>query len=160
MKQSFKTGLSFGLTSGVITTLGLLTGLSYSSGSRVVVVAGIITIAIADAFSDALGIHLSTETNSKNSDRDVWESTAATFIAKFIVALTFIPLVIFLSLKTAVMASVGWGLFLLVILSYYIAVKENKKPLLVIGEHLAIAIAVVLITAVVGNWIDSWFLGR
>ncbi|MGZ8381620.1 MAG: hypothetical protein ACXW4C_08190, partial [Nitrospira sp.] len=55
MKASFKTGLSFGLTSGVITTLGLMVGLHSGTHSRTVVIGGILTIAIADAMSDALG---------------------------------------------------------------------------------------------------------
>jgi vacuolar iron transporter family protein len=37
MKPSFKTGLSFGLTSGVMTTLGLRVGLHAGTGSRAVV---------------------------------------------------------------------------------------------------------------------------
>ena len=49
MKASFKTGLSFGLTSGVITTLGLMVGLHSGTHSRTVVIDGILTIAIADA---------------------------------------------------------------------------------------------------------------
>ena len=56
MKPSFKTGFSFGLTSGVITTLGLMVGLHSGTHSRSVVIGGILTIAVADAMSDALGM--------------------------------------------------------------------------------------------------------
>jgi len=55
MKDSLRTGISFGLTSAVITTLGLMVGLHSGTHSKIVVLAGILTIAIADAFSDALG---------------------------------------------------------------------------------------------------------
>lgn len=55
MKHSLKTGLCFGLTSATITTLGLMVGLHSFSGSKAVIIGGILTIAIADAFSDALG---------------------------------------------------------------------------------------------------------
>ena len=54
MKQSLKTGFSFGLTSGVITTLGLMVGLNAGTHSRLAVIGGIVTIAVADALSDAL----------------------------------------------------------------------------------------------------------
>ena len=40
MKASWKTGLSFGLTSGVITTLGLMVGLHAGTHSRAVVLGG------------------------------------------------------------------------------------------------------------------------
>ena len=59
MKESVKKGFGFGLTSGVITTLGMMVGLNASTGSRTAVIGGIIAIAIADAFSDAVGMHIS-----------------------------------------------------------------------------------------------------
>jgi hypothetical protein len=45
VRPSLRTGLSFGLTSGIITTLGLMVGLHAFSGSKLVVVGGILTIA-------------------------------------------------------------------------------------------------------------------
>jgi len=38
MKQTLKTGLSFGLTSGTITTLGLMVGLHSGTGSKLVII--------------------------------------------------------------------------------------------------------------------------
>ena len=67
MKPSYRTGLSFGLTSGIITTLGLIVGLNGSTHSKFAVIGGILTIAIADAFSDALGIHVSQESQDLQS---------------------------------------------------------------------------------------------
>ena len=67
MKESLRTGISFGLTSAIITTLGLMVGLHSGSGSKIVVLAGILTIAIADAFSDALGIHVSEESENTHT---------------------------------------------------------------------------------------------
>ena len=54
MKHQLKVGLSFGLTSAIITTLSLMVGLISGTESKMVVIGGILTIAIADAFSDAL----------------------------------------------------------------------------------------------------------
>jgi hypothetical protein len=81
MKPSFKSGLSFGLTSGVMTTLGLMVGLYSGTHSRAVVVGGILTIAIADAMSDALGIHIAEESKNNGVVAEIWESTIATFVA-------------------------------------------------------------------------------
>ena len=89
MKSSFKTGLSFGLTSGVITTLGLMVGLQAGTHSRAVVLGGIVTIAVADALSDAMGVHISEESKNSGPVRHVWESTVATFVSKLCIALTF-----------------------------------------------------------------------
>lgn len=66
MKRSIKKGLGFGLTSGVITTLGMMVGLNASTKSELAVIGGIIAIAIADAFSDAAGIHVAEEAENRH----------------------------------------------------------------------------------------------
>ena len=157
MRLSYLKGLSFGLTSGIITTLGLLVGLQSGTNSKLAVVGGIITIAIADAFSDALGIHISEESQNSHSDREIWESTIATFVAKFVFALTFLPPVLLTSLGNAVWIGVAWGLLVLTIISYWMARDEHKKPLSVIFEHVGIAILVITLTHFVGQWIGATF---
>jgi hypothetical protein len=119
MKTSWKTGLSFGLTSGVITTLGLMVGLHSGTHSRAIVIGGILTIAIADAMSDALGIHVSEESKNSGPTRQIWEATIATFLAKFVIAMTFVVPVVVRPLDQAIAVSVIWGLFLLAVLSFF-----------------------------------------
>lgn len=125
MKASIKKGLSFGLTSAVITTLGLLVGLNSSTGSKLAIISGILIIALADAFSDALGIHVSEESNEGNTSRHVWEATIVTFLSKLIFALTFIIPFLFFNLVVSTFVSIAWGMFLLVFLSYKIG-KRGK----------------------------------
>jgi len=157
MRHSLKTGLSFGLTSGIITTLGLMVGLHSGTHSKLVVMGGILTIAIADAFSDALGIHVSEESENKHTTKEIWESTIWTFVAKFLFALTFVVPILLFPLTTAIMISVAWGLSLLAIFSFYMAKDQKEKPWKVIGEHLLIAVVVIIITHYVGDWIGSAF---
>ena len=153
MKDSLKTGIYFGLTSGTITTVGLMVGLHSGTHSKIVVLGGILTIAIADAFSDALGIHISKESENKYSTRAIWESTISTFLTKFLFALTFVvPLLIF-DLSTAILISVIYGLIMLIILSFYIAEQQKIKPWRIVLEHLLIAIVVIIITHYVGDLI-------
>ncbi len=157
MKESLKIGICFGLTSGVITTLGLLIGLNASTHLKSIVIGGILTIAVADAFSDALGIHLAEESKNHNSERHIWESTITTFLTKFFCALTFIIPVIFFTLETAVIINIVWGLLLLSALSFYLAKSGNNKPSKVIFEHLSIAIIVIAIAHIIGDWINKTF---
>jgi len=157
LKQSLKTGFGFGLTSGIITTLGLMVGLEAGTNSKMIVIGGILTIAIADAFSDALGIHMSQESINKFSFKSIWEATFATFMAKFFVALTFVIPVLYFPLITAVLVSIIWGLSLLAIFSYYLSRIEKIKAWHVIGEHLGIAILVIAITHVVGDYTKLLF---
>lgn len=153
MRQSLKTGLSFGLTSGVITTLGLLVGLHAGTHSRVAVIGGIVTIAVADALSDAMGIHLAEESKNHGSELEIWEATLATFAAKFVIAMSFVLPVVLLPLDQAVLASVGWGMGLLMLLSYGLAKNQKVAPWKVIVEHNAIALLVVVATHYLGEWL-------
>jgi VIT1/CCC1 family predicted Fe2+/Mn2+ transporter len=155
MKSSFKTGLSFGLTSGVITTLGLMVGLHSGTHSRTVVIGGIVTIAVADALSDALGIHIAEESKNNGNVSEIWESTIATFVAKFLIALTFVVPVLLLQLEEAIMVSVVWGLSLLAVLSFLLARAQQIPAWKVIAEHVVIGVSVIAITHYVGDWIHS-----
>jgi VIT1/CCC1 family predicted Fe2+/Mn2+ transporter len=155
MQQSIKTGLSFGLTSGIITTLGLMVGLSSGTHSTMVVIGGILTIAIADAMSDALGIHISEESRNDKNSKEIWASTIITFLAKFIFALTFVVQVLLFELPTAITVSIVWGLSILCFFSYYIAKEREVEKWKVIGEHLFITLAVIVITHFTGTLINS-----
>lgn len=155
MKISFRKGLGFGLTSGIITTLGLIVGLNSGTHSKITIIGGILVIAVADAMSDALGIHVSEESENQHSAKEIWESTISTFLSKFIIALTFIIPVLLLPLSTAIVVCVAWGLGLVIIFNYYIAKTQNIKPFKIITEHLLIAIVVIIITQLVGKWVAT-----
>lgn len=153
MKISFKKGIGFGLTSGIITTLGLLIGLYSSNANKLIILGGIITIAIADALSDALGMHISEEsTNSKT--KDVWQATYGTFLSKLLLALTFIIPILLFSLFIAVVISILYGILILSLMSWYIAKKQKEKPFYVISEHLTIATLVIILTYFVGYFVS------
>ena len=156
MKRSFRKGLGFGLNSGVITTLGMMVGLSASTQSRLAVIGGIISIAIADAFSDAVGIHISEEAEHRHSEREIWEATVSTLVSKFFIALTFVMPVIAFELPVAIGVSVGWGLALVVLFSYYLAVGQGVRPFRVLLEHVTIVVLVIIITHYAGKWIGKF----
>ena len=157
VRPTWFSGVSFGLVSGVITTLGLIAGLRSGTGSRLAVIGGIVTIAVADAFSDALGIHISEEGRGQATPRHIWALTLSTFVTKFLVALTFVVPVLVLSVGTAVWVCVGWGLALLAGLSWAIARTNGSRVLLVVGEHLAFAGVVIVTAQFLGQWVSATF---
>jgi VIT1/CCC1 family predicted Fe2+/Mn2+ transporter len=157
MEHSWKIGVCFGLTSAIITTLGLIVGLHSGTHSKTVVLGGILTIAIADAFSDALGIHVSEESELKHTKKEIWMSTASTFLSKFF-ALTFIVPILLFELSTAIVISIAWGLIMLAFLSLTISREKKENPWESIAEHLIIALVVILITHFVGEFIASMFV--
>lgn len=155
MNHSLKIGFSFGFTSSVITTLGLIMGLSIGTGSRLIVIGGILTIAFADSFSDAMGIHVSEEAENVHSQKEIWQATGATFASKFIFTLLFVIPFLLLPVTTATIISIVWGLLLLTIFSYYLARLQKIKPRHIIFEHLTIAVLVIVITYFVGQMIET-----
>ena len=127
MKHPLTVGFSFGITSGVITTLGLMVGLNSGTHSKLAVIGGILTIAIADSFSDALGIHVSEESENVHTHKQVWAATISTFLSKFILGLTFLIPALLFKLTTAVIISAVWGLLVLSAMSFGLAVKQKEK---------------------------------
>lgn len=156
MKHSVKVGVSFGLTSAVITTLGLMVGLDATTGSKLAVIGGILIIAVADALSDALGIHISEESENKHSKKEIWASTISTFLSKFFCGISFIFPIILFPLEIAVKINIMYGLFLLSVFSYYITDRKNKK-INVVLEHLCIAIFVLIFSYYFGIFIKNVF---
>jgi vacuolar iron transporter family protein len=157
MRESYKTGIYFGLTSGIITTLGIMIGLNAGTGLRLAVIGGILTIAIADAASDALGIHVSQESSGRNTQKEIWEATGATFFTKFIVALSFLIPILLLDLATAIKVNLAWGVLLIITFNYLLAKQTKQKPTLIILEHLVITAIVVAITYFAGKLIAVYF---
>jgi len=158
MKTSIKKGLGFGITSGVITTLGLIIGLYSSANSKITIIGGIIIIAVADSLSDAFGIHISEEYSSKNKEKDIWRSTFSTLFFKFIFAITFIIPFLFFKLSFAIILDVIWGFVLISIFSYYSAKKHRTSAKKAVLEHLAIFIIVIILTYFIGLFIGKIFI--
>ncbi len=157
MKHSITVGFSFGMTSGIITTMGLMVGLSSGTQSRLAVIGGILTIAIADAFSDALGIHISEESENVHSGKEIWVSTVVTFLSKFLFASTFIIPVVFLKLSHAILLNICWGLIVLGIASFILARVQRENPFKVVSEHLFIAGLVLILSHYAGKLISKIF---
>ncbi len=152
-----RTGLYFGATSGVITTIGLIAGLHAGTRSLTAVLGGILVIAFADAMSDALGIHLAEEADPDATQAHIWEATISTFLTKFVFSLSFAVPLLMLPLLEAVIASVIWGMFVITVLSFFIARAQKASPLLIIGEHVTIAIVVVVLSHFIGVWVGRVF---
>ena len=157
MKRSIRIGFSFGLTSGIITTLGLMVGLHSSTDSKLVVIGGILTIAIADAFAESMGIHVATESENRISKKEVWESTFYTFLFKFLFTIMFILPVLLFTLHQAIIISILSGFYLIIILSVSIARERNVEPWKMVLEHVLISIIVIVLAHFAGEMISHIF---
>ena len=113
-------------------------------------------IAIADALSDAMGIHISEEAENKHSAGEIWESTLATFLSKFIFALTFLVPVLLFDLNTAIIVCIIWGMFLITIFSIYLARSQQRKVFHIVFEHVVLTIVVIMLAHYVGDWVATF----
>ena len=156
------TGISFGLTTAVITSLGMIVGMHSATSSKLAVVAGIVVMAIADGLSDAVGLHTAEEAEVENGRRkhtskEIWLTTLFAFISVSGFTLTFaIPILLF-SLETAVFLAIAWGILLLILLNFYIAKIRKENPTKLISEHILLAIFVVIVSHVVGSLVAIGF---
>lgn len=146
-------GAGFGVTSGVLTSLGLVVGLNAGTDSRAAVAAGVLTVAVADALSDATGMHVSHE--SKGDGEGSWVAAGMTFAAKLVIALSFLVPVLLLPLGAAVITSVAWGVAILTAWSWYIAGRNGERRSAAIGEHLLIAAVVLAASQALGLLIHA-----
>ena len=160
VKKSYKTGISFGLVSGVLTTLGLLIGLGVGTQSKEVIIGGILTIAVADALSDAFGVHLSQESTGENSKKQIWESTISTFLSKFLLSLTFLIPVLVFDIKTARIIDIVWGFVVITLISFLSSILnrvEKKELISAVLEHVLLFIFTVTLSYLIGTFIDKKF---
>jgi len=155
MDLSVKRGFSFALVSGIITVLGIMVGLNSTTHSELIVIGGIVVLAISDSLSDSFGIHVSEESRKGRSQKSVWKATFAAFLTKFIVVLTFIIPILLFSLNTAIIVGIIWGVLLITIFSYRIAIKRKEKSWKVVGEHLLITVFIMIVTHYVGKLIGG-----
>ena len=144
------------MTSGVITSLGMIVGLNSATSSRLVVIASVIILAIADGLSDAVGVHISEESElekgtAKHTQKEIWAATIFTFISKLTFTLTFAVPFLILPLRNAVFVAIAWGILLLVFLNFAIARVKQENSVILISEHVLLALFVIVISHGIGH---------
>lgn len=155
MNKQIRLGLGFGLTSGIITTLGLIVGLQASTESRLVVISGILVIALCDALSDAFGMHVAEEAEQKREIKNLWVASLVTFLSKAVFSMSYAVFFFLLAMNQAVYLSIAWSLFLISIFGYYIAKLHGHSPWKVVSEHVVVAVLVILASHLIGTFIHS-----
>jgi vacuolar iron transporter family protein len=147
---------SFGATSAIITNLALITGLDAAINARIEIIAGLLVIALADNLSDALGIHIHQETEFARAS-EVWFSTFTNFSARLLISAVFILFVAIMPLQTAVICSVIYGFAVLTVISILVAREKGRNVYLLVFEHVAIAVSIVIASHKLGRWIIGKF---
>ena len=106
------TGISFGLTTAVITSLGMIVGMYSATSSRLAVVASIVVMAIVDGLSGAASLHTAEEAEveqgkQKHTSKEIWLTTLVAFLSVAAFTLTFAVPVVLFPLETPVFLAIA-----------------------------------------------------
>jgi len=141
---------SLGSTAAIITSMGIVAGLDQNDSFKMITIASLLTFAIADNISDALGIHIYKESEGA-SKRATLKATFGNFFTRLGVVLSFVIIVLLADSKVALLISCLWGLGLLTYISYKIALIKNSNPRREIFWHLVVSIGVIVASSFIGN---------
>ena len=150
MKREGYQGATFGIMEGIIMALGLIMGLS-AIENKAAIVAGILVAALADAFANAAGFHVSEETETYHTRREIWKSTIFCFFTTITVILLLAVPVFFMPIAQAIIVSELIGIVILALLGYYVGGIGNKKRFNIIIEYVLIGVVVSVICYYLGN---------
>ena len=147
-------GIFFGINSGILTTLGVIAGISQTTTNPMYIVVSVISLAISDCVGEAYGMYLSKKAEQVNDKGNgPLLSLISVFLAKFLTVLIFlVPLLFSWNLKY--FKNLVWPIFysiiVLVIIDYRLAKLRNEKPTQYIINHLILLIIVAISTKYIG----------
>ena len=124
---------------------------------KIVVIGGILTIAIVDALSDAMGIHMATESLHKYSLKEIWEATYSTFTYKFIFSAFFILPVLLIELSKAIIICILIGSYIICANNLLMARQQKRVAWKLIINHLTLTFTVIIIAYYIGVFISIVF---
>jgi len=148
--------LTFGSTSAVVTSIGLVVGFASTRTSRATLIAGLLIVGIADNLTDSLSVHLYQEAEGLES-QEAFVSTVTNFVARLAITATFIALVATLEGGWLIAIVTIWGLALLGILTVALAHQRHVPVFREIVRHFAIAIAVIGLSRAIGVFVNANF---
>ncbi len=146
----------FGSSAAIITDVSLIVGLGSARAGKGPILAGLLTIAVADNISDSLGIHLYKESEGYDQKLSLL-STTLNFLSRLLISCTFIAIVLVLPMAQAVYVGLVWGLLLVVIISYLISRRNRDNPVKEMAIHVLVAAVVVALSRWLGHEIAVYF---
>jgi hypothetical protein len=144
---------SFGGTSAIVTSMGLIIGLGAARASTATIVSGLLIVGFADNMTDSLSIHMYQE-SEKLEERTAFRATLTNFLTRVVTALSFVAIVLSLRPEYAGTVALAWGCLLLAIISYLLALERGVGPLREVAKHLVVAASVIVMSRIIGVWIS------
>ncbi len=144
--EPVRQGMFFGLNSGVITTTGLIAGISQTFTNPLYIIISIVSLAISDGFSEAYGLYISKKAEKVSDDSiNPFYSFVSLLFTKALIVLSFLIPFIF-SRKLTYFKNLAWpfiwGAFLLFILDYHLSEIRDESFFHYYVPHLVILVTV------------------
>lgn len=153
-KQKGIQGLTFGIMEGTILLMGVMLGLQVTKSRTITVIALLVT-ALADAFANSAGFHVSQETEIHHGKKEVWISTVYCFASTFfIMALLVVPILVFENYGNAVIVSSIVAIFVLGLLGVFVARQRNESALWTAIEYIAIGLVAAIVCFYLGEFAE------
>jgi len=135
-----------------VTSMALIAGLEAANAGRASVISALLIAAVADNLTDSLSVHMYQE-SERFERKDAFVGTLTNFTTRLVVCLSFVIIVVLIPSRMAMVAGMAWGLSLLAILTYILARQRQVSILSEVTKHLGVALLVIAVSRVVGQWI-------
>jgi vacuolar iron transporter family protein len=146
----------FGSSAAILTDVSLIVGLGSARTGKGPILAGLLTIAVADNISDSLGIHLYKESEGYGAKLSLF-STVMNFLSRLLISCTFVAIVLLLPMAHAIVAGLVWGLLLIVVISYLISRRNKDSAVKEVSVHVLTAVVVIVLSRFLGHEIAALF---
>ena len=158
--SSLRQGLFFGANSGVITTTGLLAGVSQSTNNPLVIIISLVSLAISDGISEAYSLYISKKAeNPADSSNGPLLSFGGVILTKMSIVLSFmLPFIFSRNLKyyKNLVWPLSWSILLLIVVDYKLIQLRDEKILDYLIPQILLILLVVLSTKFLGNYISTF----
>jgi len=115
-------------------------------------VGALLIAAVADNLTDSLSVHMYQE-SERLEQKEAFIGTLSNFVTRLFLCLSFVLIVALLPGYMAAMWGLAWGTSLLVVLTCILARYRGVSAMSEVGKHLAVALAIILVSQRIGHWI-------
>jgi hypothetical protein len=149
------TTVSFGATSAIVTSIGLIIGFAAAGIAKPTIIAGLLVVGLADNLTDSLSIHIYQEAE-RLEPHAAFRATLGNFAARLLISLSFVLLVLAFSSATILATCLAWGLVLLAGLTWLVARHRGADVLPELCKHLGMAALVIAASDAIGTLIKTY----
>jgi VIT1/CCC1 family predicted Fe2+/Mn2+ transporter len=142
--------LSFGGPAAIVASMALIVGLDAATATKTAIVTSLLIVGVADNLTDSLSVHIYQEAE-RLEQRQALRTTAANFVTRFAVSLSFVGLFLLARGRAGLLLCVGWGFLLLATLTHRLAKLRGVSPAREIVIHSAVAVVVIGLSKLIGG---------